>query len=205
MRRDFCARGLLPVDHDRAEHPRDFAPEIWRGLLGTNAAPATFASSETIVALVILVVNGLSVLIVDNRRAFFASIALSLGGAALMIVSLIGVCQAWIGGFTFMVLIGLGLYLPYIAMHTTILERLIAMTRDRCNLGFLMYVADSAGYLGYAALMIGENFLPSKLDPLHFFTAVCWCVALVSCGCLLASWRYFARKTQSSGARATAS
>ena len=54
-----------------------------------------------------------------------------------------------------MVLMGLGLYLPYVAIHTTVFERLIAMTRERGNLGFLMYLADAVGYLGYAVVMVG--------------------------------------------------
>jgi hypothetical protein len=56
--------------------------------------------------------------------------------------------------FPFMVLVGLGLYLPYVAVHTTVFERLLAMTRDRGNVGFLLYVADSFGYLGYVAVML---------------------------------------------------
>ena len=56
-----------------------------------------------------------------------------------------------------MVLVGLGLYLPYVAMHTTVFERLLSMTHQRGNLGFLMYVADAFGYLGYVAVMIAKN------------------------------------------------
>ena len=44
-------------------------------------------------------------------------------------------------------------------MHTTIFERLIAMTRDRGNLGYLMYLADAFGYLGYVAVMLAHNVL----------------------------------------------
>lgn len=58
-----------------------------------------------------------------------------------------------------MVLIGAGLYLPYVAVHTTIFERLIALTRDRGNMGFLMYVVDSLGYLGYVAVL----FVPKRV------------------------------------------
>ena len=54
----------------------------------------------------------------------------------------------WLGAFPFMVLTGLGLYLPYVLVHTTLFERLMAVTRDGGTLGFLMYLADSAGYLG---------------------------------------------------------
>jgi hypothetical protein len=63
-----------------------------------------------------------------------------------------------------MVAIGAGLYLPYVAVHTTVFERIIACTRDRANVGFLMYVADSVGYLGYVAVVLMKNQLIGVVD-----------------------------------------
>src|SRR5262249_11534146 len=146
----------------------DFAPELWSSL-GVKDATAYFASSEMIVALGVLLVNGLSVLIVDNRRAFFTAIGCAFFGGLLMLAALLGVGEGWLGGFPFMVVLGLGLYLPYVAMHTTIFERLIAMTRDRGNIGFLMYVADSVGYLGYVTVMLSKGTLAAKSDFFDFF------------------------------------
>ncbi|MDR3621396.1 MAG: DUF5690 family protein [Paludisphaera borealis] len=171
----------------------DFAPEVWRAL-GIDAAPSTFASSEILVALLVLVANGLSVLILDNRRAFFTAIGVALAGGLLMLVALVGQRQSWLDGFTFMVLLGTGLYLPYVAIHTTIFERLIAMTRGRSNLGFLMYVADSAGYLGYAGLMLAKGALPTGRSFMGFFSATCGIVAVLTCLSLAMSWGYFARR-----------
>lgn len=171
----------------------DFAPEIWRGL-GVEAAPSAFTYSEVLVALGALAANGLSVLVIDNRRAFFGSLGVSMAGGLLMAVALVGLGQKWLDGFPFMVLIGLGLYLPYVAIHTTVFERLIAMTRGRGNLGFLMYVADAWGYLGYAALMIGKGFLPSQGLSLRFFVIVCWVASVLCCLSLAVAWRDFAKK-----------
>ncbi len=53
-----------------------------------------------------------------------------------------------------MVLFGLGLYLPYVTVHTTVFERLLAMTREKGTIAFLLTLADSAGYLGYIGVMI---------------------------------------------------
>jgi hypothetical protein len=169
----------------------DFAPEIWQAL-GATAAPATFSSSEVFVALGVLFANGLSVLIVDNHKAFFASIAVGLAGCTLMIASLVARQQGLIDSFPFMVLLGLGLYLPYVAVHTTIFERLIAMTRDRGNLGFLLYVADAAGYLAYAGLVLVKGWLPLEADPLWFFTSTWWAIGLLTLVSLVAGWFYFA-------------
>jgi hypothetical protein len=53
-----------------------------------------------------------------------------------------------------MVLTGLGVYIPYVSVHTAVFERMVALTNERANIGFLMYVADSIGYTGYMALML---------------------------------------------------
>jgi len=168
----------------------DFAPEIWRAL-GSPAAPATFSNSEVLVALGVLVANGLSVLIVDNRRAFFASIGVGLAGCVLFITALVGHQRGWVGPFPFMVMLGLGLYLPYVAIHTTIFERLIAMTRERGNLGFLMHVADAAGYFAYALLVLVRGWLPVKGDPLPFFLNTWWCLGILTSLSLAVAWAYF--------------
>jgi len=87
-----------------------------------------------------------------------------------------------------MVLVGTGLYLPYVAVHATVFERLIALTRDRANLGFLMYLADSAGYLGVCGVMLarrasltGDAVLPLFLDA-GIWVAVAGIAALVLAG-----------------------
>lgn len=171
----------------------DFAPEIWRGL-GVEVAPALFSNSEVLVASIVLLVNGLSVLIADNRRAFYAAIGVGIAGALLMLVALAGLETGHLGGFAFMVLLGTGLYLPYVAVHTTIFERWIAITRDRGNLGFLMYVADSAGYFGYVLLMILRGALPAGGGFLPFFEAACAAIGVLSCVSLGMGGLYFARQ-----------
>ncbi len=172
----------------------DFAPEIFRGL-GVSLDSSTFTRSEGIVALGVLVVNGLSVLIADNRRAFFTAIGVSLGGSMLMVVALLALGRDLLGGFPFMVLMGLGLYLPYVATHTTIFERLIAMTRERGNVGFLMYLADSVGYLGYVAVMLGKGYLSERQNFLSFFILASWVGGLSCLACLVLSQVYWSRRS----------
>ncbi len=170
----------------------DFAREIWQGL-GTTVAPSTFAVSEIVVAIVLLMVNGMTVLIVDNRRAFFTSLGLALGGGFLMLIALAGLALGRLDGFTFMALLGTGLYLPYVAVHTTLFERLIAMTRTRGNLGFLMYVADSVSYVGLAGLLIIKGAFPVGSNFLRFFQPICWVIATLTCAFLIMGFVYFAR------------
>ncbi len=171
----------------------DFAPEIWRGL-GLTGEPAIFTRSEIFVAAGVLLVSSLVVLIRDNRLAFFTSIGISFSGFTLAGAGLVVWQGGHIGGFLLMVLIGLGLYLPYVAVHTSIFERLIAMTGERGNIGYLMYIADSFGYLGYAIVMTGRNFLQSEGNFIQFFLNVTQYVIISAAILLLAGWIFFSRQ-----------
>jgi hypothetical protein len=174
----------------------DFAPELWKAL-GAAVQPETFAQSELWVALGVLTLNGAAVLIRDNRRAFFTSLATCGLGFVLLALALVGRAGPLEGRpFPFMVLVGLGLYLPYVAVHTTVFERLIAMTRERGNLGFLMYLADTVGYLGYVVIMLNRGSLPGGDQLLTFFISACWLTCLLSALCLWGSWRYFAGRPE---------
>jgi hypothetical protein len=151
----------------------DFAPEIWKGL-GQETTPAIFTQTETWVTLGIVALNCLIALIKDNKTAFQCGIITALFGFLLAGGAVLAQQSGAINGFTFMTLVGLGLYLPYVAVHTTLFERLIALTRDKGNIGFLMYFADSIGYLGYVLIMLlksgkmirsqTDNFTDNFLD-----------------------------------------
>lgn len=168
----------------------DFGRELWLGL-GETTAPALFTKSELCVTLGVLLVNGLSVLIEDNRRAFFTAVAVSIAAMLLLGFALLGLRERWFGGFAFMVLTGLGLYLPYVAMHTTLFERMIAMTRERGNIGFLIYLADSIGYLGYVAILVGKERLSGSEDFLSVYLTALGIGAACCAAALAVTWTYF--------------
>lgn len=169
----------------------DFAPEVWAGLQEI-VPPATFAWSEMAVAAGVLILTGSMVVIRENRRAFFTGLGLAVAGSALIGITLLALQEGVLSSFTFMVLHGIGLYLPYIAVHTTIFERLIAMTRDRGNIGFLMYLADSFGYLGYVGVLLARNLLGPAENFLAFFLGLSWVIAGTCLILLIPCWRYFA-------------
>lgn len=151
----------------------DFAPEIWKSL-GVETTPRLFSLSETWIALAIMLCSGLFSLYRNNRLALFHAIAACMLGLALLPISMAAIDAGWIAPFQFMVLVGLGLYLPYVLVHTTLFERIMAVTPDRGNIGYLMYLADSMGYLGYVILVLFRDRLPGPEDPLQFFRALCW-------------------------------
>jgi len=169
----------------------DFAPEIWDGL-GLQVRPEVYTWSEMAVAAGVVLLNGSVVFITNNRRAFFAGLGLSLCGVILIMAALVGLEAGAFSAFTFMVLLGLGLYLPYIAVQTSLFERLIAMTRDRGNISYLVMLADAFGYLGLVVVLLARNAIAPGRDFLSFFVALSWGIAIVSAVLLVPCWRYFA-------------
>jgi hypothetical protein len=170
----------------------DFAPEIWNGL-GMSGNAGIFTSSEFLVMIGVIVVNGSTIVFRDNRRGFFAGLTVTVAGLVLVVVSVVGL-NGGMGGFLFMVLIGLGLYLPYVAIHTTLFERLIAMNRERANVGYLMYLADAFGYLGYVAVMISRSALSGGKDFLGFFKVASLVASVIGLILGVLCWAYFASK-----------
>lgn len=160
----------------------DFAPEIWKAL-GNGSAPGLYTQSEIWVALGVLLANGSVVLIHDNRRAWNAAIRLCILGSILAIAAVAALRSQVVGGFGYMVLLGLGLYLPYVAVHTTLFERLLAISRLRGNIGFLMYLADTAGYAGYVGVMLGKQWW--NRDP-SFLQTLDWIILVSATLCLIA-------------------
>jgi hypothetical protein len=169
----------------------DFAPRIWEGLQAQVPADV-FARSETAVGAMVLVLFGATALIHDNRRAFFAGIALALAGSLLVAVALLARQAGALEPFAFMVTIGFGLYLPYIAIHTIVFERLLAMTCDRGTIAYLITLADSFGYLGVVAVLLGRNFLQPGATFLPFFLGISWVIAVACVLLLVPCWGYFA-------------
>ena len=177
----------------------DFAPEIWAAL-GVKVGAGTFTRSEMFVALGVLTVNGLIVLVPDNRQAFFLALGIAVAGLGLIGLALVAHTAGRISPFAFIVLLGFGLYVPYVAVHTTIFERLIAMTRDRGNIGYLLYLADAFGYLGYVAVMVVRNFgAGGAILPL--FKATAWAVASLSVISLAVAMAFFAWRLRSARGR----
>jgi len=170
----------------------DFAPEIWR-YLGFNSVPSIYSQTEIWVTVGILLINGSLVLIKKNQIAFYTSLfAIASGFMLLVIAGLWG--RDGLSSFWLIVLTGFGIYLPYLTITTSVFERMIAITRHKANIGFLMYIVDSVGYLGYNVLLIATGFIfPNWNLPQLFFS---WITILGFAGLALsaASWIYFKRK-----------
>jgi hypothetical protein len=179
----------------------DFAPEILAGL-SNDVRPSDFTTIELQVALAVLIVNASSVWIRNNLNALYTSFFVSASGFAIILFALLLKRQMGFSPIMFMTLLGAGLYLPYVAIHTTVFERLIALTRDRGNIGFLMYVVDSIGYIGYVGVMFFRTGAAARggVNPESFldqFLGFCWWGSIVSLVFVLIASIFVGRLRQS--------
>ena len=168
----------------------DFGVEIWRDL-GVTETPSIFAKTETVVAVCVTALNALAIWISHNLTAIRATFGMMCAAFAAVGVSALLMQAGVTTPFAFMVACGVGLYVPYVAFHTTVFERLIAASKHPGNLGFLMYLADALGYLGYAAVVTFRAVQPSPSAVLPFFLSMMIIVAVASILGLLTAIRYF--------------
>ena len=118
----------------------DFGVEIWRDM-GVGKTPSVFATSETIVAVCVTALNAGAIWITHNLTAIRVTLSMMCVSFLLVAVSAMMQSSSTMSPLLFMVLCGVGLYVPYVAFHTTVFERLIAASRHPSNLGFLMYLS----------------------------------------------------------------
>ena len=172
----------------------DFGPESWKGL-NTKVDPAVFSQTELIVAISVLAVMASLVFIKDNAKAFQNGLWLSGGGLFLIMVCLVGLQTKLLPPYGFVVLTGDGLYVPYIAFHATIFERLIAYTRERGTIGYLMYLADSASYAALVGVLLFKNFGTASSELiLPFFINFAWFTAVSGLLMLVGASVYFGKR-----------
>jgi hypothetical protein len=164
----------------------DFAVEIWTGL-GYKQTPDLFTKSEIYVSFGAILITSFAVLIKDHFKAFGFALLSGLTGLALIFCA-VRLLEHGMGAFPFMVLVGLGVYLPYVAIHAVIFERLIAVTREKANVGFLMYIVDSVGYTGYIGLMLFKYLTSSEAAILPLF--IRFCIYMSAAGILLIIFTY---------------
>ncbi len=157
----------------------DFAVEVWQEL-GVENEPTVFARSEFWVMLGVILITGMTMLIRSNRVAFLSAIGLLCSGFAVVMAAVLGQQLGGLSPMTFMVLLGTGMYVPYVAFHTTVFERMLAAFRETGTIGYLMYLADALGYLGYVAIMIFRNTTSGEVDFLNLLLWSSMAVALAS-------------------------
>lgn len=174
----------------------NFSVEIWRELGVTT--PGVFAVSEAWVGVVVTAAIGLLFLIKNNRRAFHANLLFIGAGALLTAGATWAFGQGWISPLSWMVGLGLGIYLAYVPYNGMLFDRLIALLPERANVGFVLYLADFAGYLASVVVMLVKNFGDVQVSWLRFYTGFAYGASGLALLMLVVAWVYFRGKLRTS-------
>ncbi|MGL3821730.1 DUF5690 family protein [Sphingopyxis sp. R3-92] len=146
----------------------NFAAELWAAM-GQAGVASVFFASELPVAIVALAALGALMLIRNNMRALLAMHGIILLGALILGLSTFAFQQGWVGPLPYMILTGAGLYFAYTPFNAMLFDRMIATLGHAGNAGFLIYIADSSGYVGSVALLLYRSLAAPSLDWLTFY------------------------------------
>jgi hypothetical protein len=183
---------LLTILRDLRDN---FAADIWAGL-GYGGSPEIFTLTELPIAVIVLLMIAAMVVIKNNRRALAINHLMILFGLALTGASTLLLQAEVVGPEFWMILSGLGLYMAYVPFNSVLFDRLIASFNVVANVGFLIYLSDSFGYLGSVAVMIYKNLGQGQLNWFEFLQVVSLWVACIGCVCVAASWISFSLLAQ---------
>jgi hypothetical protein len=177
---------LLTIMRDVRDN---FGVEIWRSL-GVKGN-AVFASTDAQISLMVLAVMSLLIVVKKNLLAFSIIHMLVIGGCVLIGLSTALFSMQIIGPTAWMTLTGLGVYLGYVPYNGIFFDRLIAAFQYKSNVGFIIYVSDSLGYLGSVVLMMVKEFGRPHISWGDFFKEGVVFVAIIGGVCATLSWIYF--------------
>jgi hypothetical protein len=182
----------------------NFGAELWSALGYANPA-SVFTATEIPVAAVALLAMGIIVKVQNNARALRVIHGLILFGLVLLAASTLAFDAGWLGPLPWMIASGAGLYIVYTPFNAMLFDRLIAVSGRVATAGFLIYVADSAGYAGSCALLLWRNFALPHVQWLAVFKFALYATAAVGSILITLSLMYFnARARATSAAPRTA-
>ena len=147
----------------------NFAADIWNEL-GFSNQSAIFTQTEIPVTIIVLILIASLVFVKKNFNAFIIAHGLIILGFILSGVSTWLFLNKAIHPANWMILVGIGLYTAYIPFNCMLFERMIAAFRINGNVGFLMYCADSFGYLGSMLVLLGKEVFQIRLQWVSFFS-----------------------------------
>jgi MFS family permease len=145
----------------------NFAVEFWTEL-GFKNTPQLLIFSEVPIVVLVLTFIALMILIRNNRLVFFSIFGMIFLAGILLLLTTILFISGKMDPMSWMIIAGFAMYLPYLAYNTVFFERWIAHFRIKSNIGFLMYIADAAGYLGSTCVLLFKNFNSKNIGWVDF-------------------------------------
>ena len=182
---------LLTIMRDVRDN---FEVEIW-GSFGIKDT-TIYTKTDTIISIIVLGAMSLLILVRKNLKAFSVIHLMIIGGCLLIGLGTLFFVAGFIGVRVWMTLAGLGLYMGYVPYNAVFFERLLASFHYKGNVGFLIYVADSMGYLGSVSVLLVKELGQPNISWGSFFKTSILTVAIVGGICATLSLLYFLREAR---------
>jgi len=171
-----------------------FEVEIWNSMgIKDNTI---YTKIDTIISVIVLIAMSLLILIKQNLKAFKLIHMMIISGCVLIGIGTVLFTFNLISPMVWMTLAGLGLYLGYVPYNAVFFERLLASFHYKGNVGFLIYVADSMGYLGSVSVLLVKEFGQPSISWGMFFKDSVLAVAVIGGICATLSLLYFMRSAR---------
>lgn len=174
----------------------NFIADMWKEMGYTNQ-PSIFTKTETPTTIIILALIGSMILVKNNFKALVYAHYFILLGFVIAGLSTFFFVQHLLSPLWWMTLVGLGLYMTYIPFNCIFFERLIAAFRYPGNVGFLIYVADSFGYLASVVVLITKEMLHVKMQWTSFYSQSVIILSVAGVVGTFISLGYFSKKYKS--------
>ena len=171
----------------------NFAANIWNDLGYANNA-SVFTNTELPIALIVLVLIASMIIIKKNKLAFLISILIIIVGFVLVGVSTFLFKLNILNGYNWMLLVGLGLYMGYIPFNSLLFDRMIATFRIKGNVGFLIYLLDSFGYLASVIVISIKGSAHLQLNWAQFYAKGVLYFSVLGLLASLAAFVYYSKK-----------
>jgi hypothetical protein len=128
-----------------------------------------FVTMEFSIGLIVVFTTSLIVIFKNNLWGFQASLILSGLGFVMMLLAELLFGSGQINFFYLMLFSGLGMSIGYVPFQIALFERFIAAFHIAGNVGFLMYISDSLGYLGSVSILFSKNAGLINIDNVALF------------------------------------
>ncbi|WP_333596539.1 DUF5690 family protein [Chryseobacterium flavum] len=155
----------------------NFNREIWDGL-NFSFDSSIFTLTEIPIAVMVLVVLSFMVRVKNNKKAFAYYHYILFAGILTVGLSTYLFQQGFLSPFLWMTISGLGMYICYIPFNGIYFDRMIAAFEIKGNVGFLIYIVDSFGYLGSVLILLYKNFGSAQTSWLHFYINLNYIIAI---------------------------
>jgi hypothetical protein len=184
---------LLTIMRDVRDN---FEVEIWKGL--GNKDNTIYTKIDTIISIIVLVAMSLLILVKKNLKAFSIIHLMIISGCLCIVIGTVLFNMDMIGVLPWMTMAGLGLYLAYVPYNAIFFERMIASFHYKSNIGFIIYVSDSIGYLGSVTVLLVKELGRPAISWTEFFKEGVMVVGGVGAICATLSLVYFLQSARKS-------